>query len=90
MAMGLISVLHGRGMAVPGDLSVVGFDDIVFAKTYIPALTTIHQPRSDLGERAMHSLLALLDGTLEQQQAPALLEARLVVRESTAAYRAPR
>jgi LacI family repressor for deo operon, udp, cdd, tsx, nupC, and nupG len=90
MAMGLISVLHGRGMAVPCDLSVVGFDDIVFAKTYIPALTTIHQPRSDLGERAMHSLLALLDGTLEQQQAPALLEARLVVRESTAACRAPR
>jgi hypothetical protein len=38
----------------------------------------------------MHSLLALLDGTLGQQQAPALLEARLVVRERTTAYRAPR
>lgn len=90
MAMGLISVLHARGMAVPRDLSVVGFDDIVFAKTYIPALTTIHQPRLAIGERAMSILLGLLDGTAEREQSPALLDARLVVRESTATLRGPR
>jgi LacI family repressor for deo operon, udp, cdd, tsx, nupC, and nupG len=87
MAMGLISVLHGRGIAVPGDLSVVGFDDIVFAKTYIPALTTIHQPRLAIGERAMQILLGMLDGTSGRDPRTSLLEARLVVRASTAAPR---
>ena len=90
MAMGLISVLHARGISVPDDLSVVGFDDIVFAKTYIPALTTIHQPRLAIGERAMSILLSLLDGSAAREQCPALLEASLVVRASTAAPSASR
>lgn len=85
MAMGLISVLHARQVAVPRDLSVVGFDDIVFAKTYIPALTTIHQPRLALGEHAMRLLLARLDGTTGGEASETLLAARLVVRESSAA-----
>jgi DNA-binding LacI/PurR family transcriptional regulator len=69
---------------VPKDLSVVGFDDIVFAKTYIPALTTIHQPRLSIGERAMTILLAQLDGTAGSERSQTLLDAQLIVRESTA------
>jgi LacI family repressor for deo operon, udp, cdd, tsx, nupC, and nupG len=84
MAMGLISVLHSRGVEVPKDLSVVGFDDIVFAKTYIPALTTIHQPRLSIGECAMTILLAQLDGTAGSERSQTLLDAQLIVRESTA------
>lgn len=85
MAMGLISELHARGVSVPRDLSVVGFDDIVFAKTYIPALTTIHQPRLEVGERAMQTLLSLLDGTAALEAGETQLEYQLVVRDSTAA-----
>lgn len=85
MAMGLISELHARGVPVPRDLSVVGFDDIVFAKTYIPALTTIHQPRLEVGERAMQTLLSLLDGTAALEAGETQLEYQLVVRDSTAA-----
>lgn len=85
MAMGLISELHARGVSVPCDLSVVGFDDIVFAKTYIPALTTIHQPRLEVGEKAMQTLLSLLDGTAALEADEAQLEYQLVVRDSTAA-----
>ena len=53
MACGFISELHRLGLDVPRDVSVVGFDDIELSERFIPSLTTIHQPRSRIGESAL-------------------------------------
>ena len=57
MASAVISVAHRRGMDVPGDLSVVGFDDTFAATTVWPELTTVHQPISDMADSAIDILL---------------------------------
>ena len=59
-AMGLLSGLHEQGVAVPGDLSVTGFDDIEFSAYTSPPLTTATVPLKQLGEQAWHRLHALL------------------------------
>ena len=85
MAIGLMRALIERGIRVPGDVSVAGFDDIEYAAVAEPALTTIRQPRRDLGRTGAAILLDLLAG----RPAPARtrLETELVVRASTAAAR---
>jgi LacI family transcriptional regulator len=57
MAAAVISVAHRKGMDVPRDLSVVGFDDTFAATTVWPELTTIHQPVSDMADSAIDILL---------------------------------
>jgi DNA-binding LacI/PurR family transcriptional regulator len=66
---------------VPGDLAVVGFDDIPLAALVTPALTTCHVPRYDLGARAMDLLLAQVQGGAEEC-AVIVLQPELIVRES--------
>ena len=56
-AIGLISELHQSGIPVPEQLSVVGFDDVDIAQHYIPALTTIWQPRFELGTAVAQMLV---------------------------------
>lgn len=80
-AIGLLTACRRRRVDVPGKLSVVGFDDIEMAGYVTPALTTIHQPRLRLGQRAMTMALGLLDGQQVQDQ---VLEGKLVIRETTA------
>jgi LacI family repressor for deo operon, udp, cdd, tsx, nupC, and nupG len=83
MACGFISELHRHGVEVPRDLSVVGFDDIDMAERYIPALTTIRQPRHEIGEAAFAAFLETMNG---ETPAPVrTLPATLIVRESTRA-----
>lgn len=80
-AIGVISALRLRGYRVPEDYSVIGFDDIPFSSHVTPALTTIRQPRSQIGERAMEFLL----DRLEDRSSPPveeLIHGDLVVRES--------
>ena len=60
--MSLLSVLHTRGVAVPGDISVVGFDDIPLAAFTTPALTTAHVPVTEVGEEAWARLSRQLAG----------------------------
>lgn len=60
MAIGFMSELASKEVHVPGDISLIGFDDIAFAKTTTPPLTTIAQPRMALGERSMQKLLRLI------------------------------
>jgi LacI family transcriptional regulator len=60
VAMGLLSGLHERGVRVPEDISVTGFDDIPFARYTTPPLTTAAVPITELGAQAWHSLRALI------------------------------
>ena len=83
MAIGAMRALAMHGIGVPADVSVVGFDDIRFARYTTPPLTTIAQPKNELGREAMRMLIGLLD----DPATPVLkrvLSADLVVRGSTA------
>jgi len=83
VAMGLLSALGDRGVRVPEDVSVVGFDDIPFARYTTPPLTTAAVPAAELGERAWGAMLALLEG--EDPESFVILQPRIAVRGSTAA-----
>jgi LacI family repressor for deo operon, udp, cdd, tsx, nupC, and nupG len=88
-AIGVISALQMRGYRVPVDFSVLGFDDIPFANNFTPGLTTIRQPRQQIGEMAMSLLLdKLANRTLSVQTH--LLHGDLIVRESCAGVRKDR
>ena len=87
MAIGILRALHECGRSVPGDISVVGFDDIPEAEFLIPPLTTVRQDFPAVGRRAIEVIQqAMQDGQLEPSP---LLNPHLVVRDSTAP-RAPR
>ncbi|MFF5228979.1 LacI family DNA-binding transcriptional regulator [Dactylosporangium sp. NPDC000521] len=79
MAAGALRVLRDAGRAVPGDVAVVGFDDVPIALHTDPTLTTMHQPVQSLGREAARMLVELLDGA---QPTSLILPAKLVVRES--------
>ncbi|MDJ0885521.1 MAG: LacI family DNA-binding transcriptional regulator [Desulfobacterales bacterium] len=83
MAMGAINELRRLGLSVPEDISVVGFDDIVFAGAFHPPLTTIHQPRQAMGKAAMRLLGDLLAGRPVSSE-PIMMPTELIVRGSTA------
>ncbi|MDR2997682.1 MAG: LacI family transcriptional regulator [Microbacterium sp.] len=86
MALGVITAAHARGVRVPEDLSVMGFDDAPDSDTYWPALSTVHQNFDVVGQRATEILIAMIDGDpIPENQ---LIPTQLVVRDSTAA--APR
>ncbi len=80
MAMGFLASAYAAGVRVPRDVSIVGFDDIHFAQSCIPALTTIRQPRAEMGAAAMRLLLEIIGG-----KAPASVQLpyELVIRDST-------
>ncbi|MGB9678422.1 MAG: LacI family DNA-binding transcriptional regulator [Thermoanaerobacteraceae bacterium] len=82
MAIGAIRAIKEEGLKVPEDFAVVGFDDISFASMYDPMLTTISQPKYDLGCYAMELLLKQIkDGLKERENI--ILEHELIIREST-------
>jgi DNA-binding LacI/PurR family transcriptional regulator len=82
MAIGAIRAIKEEGLKVPEDIAVVGFDDISFASMYDPMLTTISQPKYDLGCVAMELLIKHISGKLEEPQR-IFLEHELIIREST-------
>lgn len=82
MALGLIHALSERGRDVPADVSVTGFDDVPEAAHLRPPLTTVHQDFAAVGDRAVASLVARLEG--RAVPAAAAIAPRLVVRGSTA------
>ncbi len=83
MAIGAIQKAKLMGFRVPQDISVMGFDDIEFSKYCEPPLTTISQPRYEIGRQSMQMLLDQLHGNAIQSGSR-LLESKLVVRQSTA------
>lgn len=89
MALGALQVIKARGLKVPDDISVIGFDDIHFARYCDPPLTTIAQPKEQIGGEAMNMLIEIL----KNPAAPARkhqLPAPLVVRGSTGRARSTR
>jgi LacI family transcriptional regulator len=83
LAIGVIQAAQSRGLQVPEDVSVVGFDDLEFSTIVTPRLTTVRQPLEEMGRTAVSMLVRLLEHqrfeTLHVQ-----LGTRLVVRDSTA------
>lgn len=89
MAVGVFDAAKQRGLAIPHDLSVVGFDDVPEAQWASPSITTIRQPIGDMGKAAVR---LLLDVRARSRSAPTGyhridLATKIVVRESTAAAR---
>jgi DNA-binding LacI/PurR family transcriptional regulator len=86
-AIGVLLAARERGLRLPKDLSVVGFDDIPFAAYVYPALTTIAQPKFDMGQRALAMLLALVKAgdAARSTVADVIVQGNLVVRQSTTA-----
>jgi DNA-binding LacI/PurR family transcriptional regulator len=85
-AIGLLLAARREGLAVPGDLAVVGFDDIPFATYCYPPLTTIAQPKVEMGQLAMKMALSLMTVGEEESQeelSNVVVRGKLVVRAST-------
>jgi LacI family transcriptional regulator len=83
MAAGAIRELAARGMAVPGDVSVVGYDDAPLAEMLMPSLTTVRQPLQTMAGTAVSLLLDRLTGVAVDGRNRHVLETSLVVRDST-------
>jgi LacI family transcriptional regulator len=83
IAIGALRAARERGLRVPEDLSILGFDDIRHATIVMPALTTIRQPLAEMGRAAVGLLNRVLDGG-PGERLHIELPTRLVVRESTA------
>ncbi|KJV35368.1 LacI family transcriptional regulator [Luteibacter yeojuensis] len=89
MAMGAMRALTSRGLRIPDDVSVIGFDDIRFSRYTSPPLTTMAQPKNALGREAMTMMIELLADP-EEPPRKRVLAAELVVRGSTAPPKALR
>ncbi|MGL4455535.1 MAG: DNA-binding transcriptional regulator CytR [Plesiomonas sp.] len=83
MAIGALQQAKKLGFRVPQDLSIIGFDDIKFSEYCDPPLTTVSQPRYEIGRQSMELLLDMLRGK-DIGTSSRLLDAKLVVRASTA------
>ena len=84
LALGAIDAIAARGKRCPEDISVVGFNDMLYAERLTPALTTIHIPQEELGRRVAEILLeTIADPTREPTTE--IVDCELIVRGSTAA-----
>ena len=85
MALGVIKALTERGIDVPGDVSVVGFDDMSEARYFQPGLTTVRLDFNEVGRLAVERVLRLMGG--EPAELIPVIQPELVVRDSSAAPR---
>lgn len=85
IALGVMQAIKQRGLSVPGDISLVGFDDMPFADLLAPGLTTVRQPTAELGRAGLRALLALFEK--KAPEALTRLPVTLIERQSVAAPR---
>jgi DNA-binding LacI/PurR family transcriptional regulator len=83
MALGAIAALNERGLRIPEDISIVGFDDIPESGYFLPALTTVHQDFAALGEQSVDYLVSLIKNPATPTHQRVLFP-ELIVRKSTA------
>lgn len=84
MAIGAIRALRERGLQVPEDFSVIGYDDIPDAAYTCPALTTVRQAKFEMGLKGIELLLKIMAGEIVSPQTEVRVDVELIVRESTA------
>jgi LacI family transcriptional regulator len=84
LAIGAVRALYEVGLTVPGDLSIVGIDDLDISSYLTPGLTTVRQPIFDMGRRTAQIMSALIAGE-QPEPGPTIFGHRLVVRESSRA-----
>jgi DNA-binding LacI/PurR family transcriptional regulator len=83
MALGVLRAMHEAGKDVPGDVSIVGFDDMAEAEGFWPPLTTVHQDFSEVGRRCIEMVLREIEHDAGRA-GTSIVPTRLVVRQSTA------
>ena len=83
MALGVIRALHEAGRAIPGEVSVVGFDDIPESPYFMPPLTTVRQDFIEVGSRSLRLLVRTIEAG-DSAPSRSLVEPQLIVRASTA------
>jgi DNA-binding LacI/PurR family transcriptional regulator len=83
IALGVMNALTNAGLHIPRDVSIVGFDDQIFASEYRPMLTTVRQPADKIGRSGVELMLAAINGT-SKRNVTVQLEPELIIRESTA------
>lgn len=88
MALGFMGTVQHAGLSAPGDVSLVGFDDLEVSAHLTPALTTIRQLRRQIGERAAALLLGMIESRTQTCESE-IIPVELIVRASTAAPRQP-
>lgn len=88
-AMGVYEAARLRHLQIPGDLSVVGFDDLPMSAWLPPPLTTVSQPLAQMAAMATRTVLALRDGTMDTSRNRVELSTSLVIRSSTSPPRTP-
>lgn len=81
-AIGVMDALKNNGLRIPYDVSVVGFDDHIFASELHPMLTTVRQPAEQIGRQGVELLLNMIDGSAKRSVS-VQLEPELMIREST-------
>ncbi|GAB6189365.1 LacI family DNA-binding transcriptional regulator [Marinitoga arctica] len=82
IAYGIIDSLQEKGVKIPEDVSVTGFDDILFSKHYKPSLTTVRQPIYEMGYKAAELMLKIIEGKQKQIKG-IILKPQLIIRNST-------
>jgi len=82
LALGAFRAIREAKLKVPADISLVGYDDIVFAEFFEVPLTTVHQPMLEIGRKAAEVLLEKIRGNQENPQ-QIVLKPRLTIRSST-------
>lgn len=87
MAFGLYQEIRKKGLSIPQDLSIVGFDDVFFGELVNPPLTTVRQPVDQIGSVAVDTLLDCINGmTPPPHLRNQVFEPTLIIRKSTAPY----
>lgn len=80
-AMGVLEGAQEAGIKIPGEMAVIGYDDMMFAKHLNPPLTTVRQPINELGAVAFDTAVAAIEGKLKKPE-DIVLEPRLIIRKS--------
>jgi len=88
IAAGCLEVLSEKGIRVPDEISLCGFDDSIAARTSVPQLSTVRQPLQQMGHEAVQALMSILNGQIDRQQKladqPLVFDTEVIIRKSTA------
>jgi DNA-binding LacI/PurR family transcriptional regulator len=81
-----MAAVRERGLSIPGDVALVGFDDVPLARYIDPPLTTVRLPAAELGRRAGQMIIGLIqDGEQTSESRTVILDTELIVRASCGA-----